>query len=186
MRARGLVVFKIILYALLVANVGTFLIVDSAPHRAIDQVGWLILLGVFEHETRRLRDGAAQTVLRPGPLAFELTGYACTLYALAHYVAKLDTIEIANSVTWLAISVMIWVDILWPVDVGSRAFRWRSGLKSLLYTLTFVWAAIWGWQGSVLDFFDSALWILCFFVIELNILRLESLGGRVGARARQS
>ncbi|KPF78841.1 hypothetical protein IP88_03000 [alpha proteobacterium AAP81b] len=180
-----MLVFKTILYALLVANVGTFLIVDPEPHRAIDQLGWLLLLGVFEYETRLLRRGAVQTVLRPAPLAVELTGYACALYALAHYIAQRDSIEIANSVTWLAISVMIWIDILAPVEGGSRGFRWRSAAKSLLYTLTFVWAAIWGWRGSLLDFFDAGLWILCFFVIELNILRLEGLTSRVAAAAQR-
>ncbi len=175
MRARGLAVFKTVLYGLLVLNVGTFLYLDPEPHRAIDQLGWLILLGVFEYETRLSARGGVPAVVRPLPLACELAGYACALYALRHYIGAADWIEVTNAVTWLAISAMIWTDILWPTATGTAAFRLRSLVKSLLYAMTLICAAIWGWQGSLLDFYDSALWILCFFVIELNILRLEGL-----------
>jgi hypothetical protein len=182
--ARGLTVFKTVLYGLLILNVGTFLYLDPEPHRAIDQLGWLILLGVFEYETRLAARGGVPAVLRPLPLAWELACYSCALYALRHYVLAADWLEVANAVTWLAISAMIWIDILWPTHSDSAAFRLRSALKSLLYTLTFVCAGIWGWQGSLIDFYDSALWILCFFVIELNILRLEGLASRAALPRR--
>jgi hypothetical protein len=182
--ARGLTVFKTVLYGLLILNVGTFLYLDPEPHRAIDQIGWLILLGVFEYETRLTARGGVPAVVRPLPLLCELAGYACALYALRHYVAAADGIEIANAATWLAISAMIWIDILWPTDTDTTAFRLRSVLKSLLYGMTLVCAGIWGWRGSLIDFYDSALWILCFFVIELNILRLEGLASRVALPRR--
>ena len=28
-----------------------------------------------------------------------------------------------------------------------------------------------GIEGALLDFYDAALWILCFFAIEMNLLR---------------
>ncbi len=176
MRRHWPAVFKAVIYGLLILNVGTFVYLDPEPHRAIDQIGWLILLGVFEYETRSAARGRA-VVARPLPLAFEFAGYACAVYALARYIDAADALEIANSVTWLAISAVIWADILWPADAGSRRHFWRTGLKRLLYALTLVWGSIWGWQGSLLDFYDAALWILCFFGIELNLLGLEGLAG---------
>lgn len=176
MRERFLAAFKAVVYTLLILNVGAFLAVDRSSHRAIDQIGWLIILGIFEYETRLVRAGGSLAGLRPLPLAIEAAGYACALYALGHYIAIADGLEIANEVTWLAISVMIWVDILWPVEAGTLAMRTRSWIKLPLYALTLVWATLWGLAGSILDFYDALLWILCFFVIEINILRIEGYG----------
>ena len=90
MRQRVLAGFKAVLYALLVINVGTFLAVDRTSHRAIDQIGWLIILGIFEYETRLARAGGDLAGLRALPLAIEALGYACALYALSHYLAAPD------------------------------------------------------------------------------------------------
>ena len=165
-------VFKAVVYLALLANVGVFMWdADNllAP-KAIDQFGWVIILSVFEWESGRLQQGQPLTRISPGALAAELAGYGCALYALNHYVSIADPVEIANAVAWLAISALIWVDLFRPD--GARGL-FRSALRWGLYLVTFLCALLW-WQGGAwLDFWDAAIWIVCFFVIEINIFGLN-------------
>jgi hypothetical protein len=164
--------FKAVVYVALLANVGVFMWdADSllAP-KAIDQIGWVIILAVFEWETGRLAQGQALTRISPGALAAELAGYACACYALNHYVSIRDPVEIANATAWLAISGLIWVDLFRPH--GARG-PLRSVLRWALYLVTFVCALLWWRTGAWLDFWDAAIWIVCFFVIEINIFGLN-------------
>ena len=68
---------------------------------------------------------------------------------------------------------MIWLDILAPVAADTHVHRRRTWLKLLLYVGVFACAVLWGIEGALLDFYDAALWILCFFAIEMNLLRIE-------------
>lgn len=183
MKQRFAVVFKYTVYALLIANVGVLFRAAGAdefvPYKAVDQIGWLLILGVFEWETRQLAGpGLALGRRRIGrwPVVAELLGYGCAVFALVNYIADRNLIDIVNSVVWLAISAMIWLDILAPVDAETPVHRRRSLAKSLLYAGTFVCAVLWGVEGALLDFYDAALWIVCFFAIEMNLLRLEAPG----------
>lgn len=182
MKQRVLAVFKYTVYALLIINVALLFRASGTdefvPYKAIDQIGWLILLGVFEWETRMFAAGGARASMLGWPLAVELSGYAMAVYALGNYWHDRIWLDVGNAIVWLAISAMIWVDLLWPVDSGSAAFRSRSVVKLVLYAATFTFAILWGIEGAALDFYDAALWILCFFVIELNILRFEMLPSR--------
>lgn len=161
-----------LVYAALLANVGAFMWAadDLLAPKAIDQVGWVIILAVFEWETGRLQQGVALTRISPGAMLCELLGYGCALYALAHYVAIRDPVEIANAVAWLAISALIWVDLFHPDGAHGRV---RSALRWALYATTFACAVFWGVTGAWLDFWDAAIWIVCFFVIELNMFGLD-------------
>ena len=175
-RQRVLTVFKYTVYALLVANVFAFLytanLTGTGDHKAVDQVGWLLMLGVFEYETRRAGGGAL--VFRPVPLAIEFVGYGLALYAWGRYASGREWLDFGNASVWLLIAAMIWLDLLRPVHAGSHGFRVRAAVKALLYAATFACAIAWGVRGEALDFWDAALWILCFFGIELNILRIET------------
>ena len=174
-RQRGAAVFKYTVYSLLIINV--WLLFRAAgddqfvPYKAVDQVGWLLILGVFEWETRQpLTAGRGRRMLGL-PLCVELLGYACALFALANYLHDRIWLDVVNSIVWLAISVTIWLDILKPVATESRTHRRRHVAKLALYLATFVCAVLWGIEGALLDFYDAALWILCFFAIEMNLLR---------------
>jgi hypothetical protein len=169
--------FKAAVYLALLANVGLFIIdgQDWLAPKAIDQIGWIILLGVFEWETGRLAQGVPLTRISSPALAFELAGYACALFALSHYIAIRDPVEIANASAWLAISVLIWVDLFFPETARTPL---RAVLRWTMYGITLVCAIWWGADGAWLDFWDAAIWIVCFFVIEINIFGLELPGLR--------
>ena len=176
-------VFKYTVYALLIANVGLLFRAAGAdefvPYKAVDQIGWLLILGVFEWETRQSSGsgrGSERRRIGGWPIAAELLGYSFAMFALVNYIADRNLVDSLNSVVWLAISAMIWLDILAPVDSESPVQRRRSLAKSILYAGTFACAILWGVEGALLDFYDAALWILCFFAIEMNLLRIEPRG----------
>ena len=176
MRQRAAVVVKYTVYALLLVNV--WLLVRAAgnaqtvPYKAVDQVGWLLILGVFEWETRTPVTTGARPLLG-WPIGVELLGYGFALFALACYWIDSLWIDVGNALVWLVISAMIWLDILRPVASATGAHRRRNAIKLALYVATFACAVLWGLQGSVLDFYDAVLWILCFFAIEMNLLRID-------------
>ncbi|WP_426168976.1 hypothetical protein [Sandarakinorhabdus sp. DWP1-3-1] len=172
-------VFKPLLYLLLFANVFLF-IREASPTKAIDEVGWLLLLAVFEWETRSANAG--RTVSR-WALAVELTGYALAIYAFVQYARTGEWLDLGNSTVWLAISALIVLDVLRPVPAGSAASRRRLQLKVPLYAATLVFALAWGVTGIWLDFWDALLWILCFFIVEINIFRIEAGGAKSLASA---
>lgn len=164
--------FKAVVYVALLANVGLFMwdAESLLAPKAIDQFGWVIILAVFEWETSRLQQGEALTRISPGALAAELAGYGCALYALSHYVSIRDPVEIANATAWLAISALIWLDLFRPAGARGPV---RSVLRWSLYLITLLCALLW-WQGGAwLDFWDAAIWIICFFMIEINIFGLN-------------
>jgi hypothetical protein len=165
-------VFKAVVYAALLANVGAFMWAtrDWLAPKAIDQIGWILILAVFEWETRRLGRGEALTRISAPALAVELAGYGCALFALAHYVAIRDPVEIANAAAWLGISALIWIDLFSPQG-ASRPLR--AGARRTLYAVTLACAIFWGVTGAWLDFWDAAIWIICFFVIEINMFGLD-------------
>lgn len=164
--------FKALVYALLLLNILIFFMTDDAlvPHKAVDQIGWVIILAGLEWDSRAARSAS----VIGWSLAIELVGYACALYALGHYIAEIDWLEIINASAWLLIALLLWLDILVPRIGASRPV---GVMRALLYAATLVCAILFGVQGKLLDFYDSVLWIVCFFVIELNILRLSCSAG---------
>jgi hypothetical protein len=64
-------------------------------------------------------------------------------------------------------------DVYWPGEFRPGEWRKRNLLKILLYGILIVCAVIWGTEGDVLNFYDAFLWILAFFVIELNVFGFE-------------
>ena len=54
----------------------------------------------------------------------------------------------------------------------------RTLLRLSLFAVTLACAMWWAGTGSWLDFWDAVIWIICFFVIELNIFGLKLPGLR--------
>ena len=180
MRQHGAAVFKYTVYTLLIINV--WLLFRAAgddqfvPYKAVDQIGWLLILGVFEWETRTPAADGNRRRMAGWPLLVELIGYGFAVFALANYWHDRIWLDVANSIVWLAISATIWFDILVPALGDLSVHRRRNILKFLLYAATFGCAILWGIKGALLDFYDAALWILCFFAIEMNLLRFVRPG----------
>jgi hypothetical protein len=161
--------FKYTVYALLALNI--FLFFEyAAPHEGIDSLGWVILLAVFEWQTRERRK-LPQTAL--GKIQFHgvhALAYGMIIYAWAQYGLHKDWVDFLNETVWLIVVALIEIDVY----LGTKN-RWHKhwahhGIKSLLYAGLFALALKWGLDGDWLDFYDGVMWIICFFAIEMNLV----------------
>jgi len=85
----------------------------------------------------------------------------------------LAIIDIINAATWLVIVVMLEVEVWMQLKdiLTDRLMRMGKYLKSFWYSILFVAAVYWGFEGSFLDFWDAFLWLVAFIFIELNIFQ---------------
>jgi hypothetical protein len=160
--------FKYSVFALLSFNIFLFLR-HATLREAIDSLGWVVLLLLFEWETRRPPGLPLPRLM----IALQALAYAAILYALAHFAmhALEKPLDFLNALAWILVAVFIELDIHRPVPRGSQAHHTRFTAKYVLYGILLLLAGIWGLRGEALNFYDAFLWILCFFAIELNQVR---------------
>ncbi len=168
-------VFKWTVYGLLALNLGLFLLFETAVE-ALDSFGWLVLLGVLEWESStlgRLRSARERAALRGA----QAVGYVVVLLAWAGYAREGMWLDLANASLWLGVVVALAADVRFPPDAAHLpAHRLRQAVRGVLYAGLVGLAAWWAAAGELLNGFDAALWVLCFFAVEGNILRHEAAG----------
>ena len=52
-----------------------------------------------------------------------------------------------------------------------RILKTMKYMKGFFYSVLFVCAIYWGFEGSFLDFWDAFLWLVAFIFIEMNIFQ---------------
>lgn len=166
-------IFKWCVYGLLALNLGLFLLFETLVE-ALDSLGWLVLLGVFEWESTTLGRprSAGETAALWGAQAL---GYAIAAVAWAGYAREGMWPEFANASLWFGVVLALAFDVRFPPGDAAhlRAHRARQAARGVLYAGLFGLALWWAATGEWLDGFDAARWLLCFFVIEGNILKHE-------------
>jgi len=183
MRIPPFLVFKWSVYALLAVNIYLFL-VHGTLGEALDSLGWVLLLMAFEVETSALDQPYAGRWEKMMVHGLRGTGYLLIAYATWSYFEAGMWLDLANALTWLAVCAMLEYDVYAPGEYGGTEWRVRNILKGVLYALLAGYAIWWGVTAEVLDFYDAALWILCFGAIEMNIVRHEvGEEGATGAAA---
>jgi hypothetical protein len=164
-------VFKWSVYGLLALNLGLFLLFETLVE-ALDSLGWLVLLGVFEWESTTLGRprSAGETAALWGAQA---VGYAIVVLAWAGYAREGMWLDFANASLWLGVVLALAFDVRFPPGDAAhlRAHRARQAARGVLYAGLFGLALWWTTAGELLNGFDAALWLLCFFAVEGNILR---------------
>ena len=164
--------FKVSVYTLLVINIFLYLR-HGTLNEALDSLGWVLLLGVFEWETRALTEpyvnGREKLVL----WLLQIIGYGLAINAAWVYFISEEWLDFANAAIWLLVCATIIYDVFAPGEFGTHEWRARNAVKIGLYAALVVIALWWGFTSDWLDFYDAMLWILCFFVIELNIFKHE-------------
>jgi len=164
-------IFKFTVYGLLTFNL-YLLIREGFSAEVLDQVGWLILLGVFEWESTTLhRDYHPREKLALG-LA-QAIGYVTVIAGWIGYWLTALWPEFINATLWLIVVALLFTDVHRPAHFGSLAWRVRNLLKLATYAGLVGCAVYWGIYGSLIDFYDAVLWIVCFAVVELNIFSFE-------------
>lgn len=172
--------FKYSVYALLTFNILLFLLHGTA-HEALDSLGWVILLATFEYESTSLDEVYSSKLEKWGLFAFQCLGYGLAIYATSQYIMNHEWVDVLNAVTWLLVCAVLAYDVYAPGDYGGTEWKVRNAIKAGLYAILVGVAVWWGYEGmqdtaglvGLLDFYDAALWIACFAVIELNVFDYE-------------
>ena len=173
--------FKWAIYALLTLNVYLF-VISQTLIEGLDSLAWVVLLLLLEWETSRLGRQVLPRWerwlihgLRIGAIGVIL--WAAWQYSTAEYITAHGRLDQFNAWLWIAVVLALEYEVRWP----GFCYRWewmlRNAVKTALYGGLMVIAVMWGLSdepGSLFDFYDAMLWILCFFVIELNMFRFES------------
>jgi hypothetical protein len=164
-------IFKCAVYGLLAFNLYLLIRIDLNAE-VLDQIGWLILLGVFEWESTTLhRDYRPREKLALG--AAQAVGYVTVIVGWIGYWLTSQWPEFVNATLWLCVVVLLFADVHWPAHFRSPAWRLRSLLKLATYGGLVGCAVYWAVHGDLLDFYDAVLWIVCFAAVELNIFSFE-------------
>lgn len=161
--------FKYSVYALLAVNVFLFFL-HATFHEGMDSMGWIMLLAIFEWETRHYKTSGHSSVEKFFLLSGQIIAYCLVLYAWGNYYLHDQWLDFVNASLWLGVIMAILADLYWDGKKRWRAGRLHHAVKIILYAGLVAIAIIWGMQGDILNFYDAFLWIVCFFAIELNLL----------------
>lgn len=164
-RAQPEVALKLALFALLSANTVYFLLEGTAS-KALDASAWLLLLMLFEAETRfaeRLSRGHLRLMLR----AMRFAAAAGVAAAAIRYVIEGNTLDAANTFLWIAVVIVLETEIRRP-DLVQRARTVFSALAFTLYAALGLLVLAWALRGEWFDAYDAALWLAAFAILETN------------------
>lgn len=164
--------FKWSIFGLLFINV-FFYFTTAEFFEALDSIGWLMLLAIFEYESTTLDKPYNNRVEKFVIWAVQILAYGLIFFSLYMYVTQGMWLYAANASLWVLVTAALLYDMYVPGEFGKTEWRIRNGIKISLYGALCVVAVLWGLNGDVFNFYDAFLWILCFFVVELNVLNFE-------------
>ncbi len=169
--------FKWAIYGLLFINMILFFM-EQTITEGMESLAWLALLLFLEWETSQLDKEysslAEKLFLQIGRvLAYILIVYSAYEYGTSAYIEENGILDIYNAVVWIAVALLIEYEIFYKKHFHQIAVKFLGFVKIVLYVSLFIIAILWQIDGEWLDFYDAALWIICFFFIELNILQFE-------------
>jgi hypothetical protein len=171
-RTGQFILFKYTIYTLLAINIYLFAI-NGTFTETIDTAAWVLILALFEWETISLKEAYSGMFEKVAITLLTLIGYGVIFFSAYSYYQESEWLDLANSITWILVILVLQYDVYFPGHYGHNEWTARNILKIALYGSLFVFAIIWGIQGEALDFYDSFLWILSFFVIEMNVFNFE-------------
>lgn len=158
--------FKTAVYALLATNLALYALFGSA-NELVDSIAWIALLALFEIETAHGAGLSAREVRLVHVL--RLGAGAGVLAAAAGYLVEMEWLDAANAWLWVAVVVMLEIEVRYPAAAGRRREAFLIAAV-VLYSALLLLVPVWAWRGDWLDAWDAALWLAAFFVIELNML----------------
>ena len=168
-------------FGLLVLNAGIYL--DSGTlTEGIDSIAWLALLLLFQLETgsrQMFHTGAAVAAVH----GVRLAGLAAVAATAAGFLYNNEWLDAANSGLWIAVVVLLEVEVRRPVMVAAHRALFAA-TAAMLYAGLGALVVVWAWRGDWFGAYDAALWLVAFVTIEMNVLAAaqRSAAGRVPAR----
>lgn len=158
---------RVAVFALLVLDTGIFL-ASGTFSEGLDSIAWLTLLALFQLET-----GAGHTLRSASTLAavhgIRLAALAAVGVAAAGFLYNKEWLDAINSALWIAVVVLLEMEIRRPAVVVAHRSRFTAALAALysgLAALVVVWLS----SGEWFDAYDAILWLVAFATIEMNIL----------------
>ncbi len=169
--------FKWGIYSLLGINM-IFFFLQQTVIEGIESLAWIVLLMLFEWETSQIEKPYLSQFEKWGIhigrfIAYVLIVYSAYEYTTDSYIADNGKLDMFNASTWLFIVVLLELEVYFPIHYKKIGWFFRNILKTVLYSALFIIAILWGMEGEIFDFYDAALWIICFFFIELNLFIFE-------------
>lgn len=162
---------KSVLLALLAANAVFFAVAGTAS-KAVDAAAWLVLLILFEAEASRsghLTSPRCRSALR----AARLIAGAGVIAAMVGYVFEENGLDAVNSVLWIAVVVLLEIEVREPALVARARFA-LSAITAALYGSLGVLVIAWAVRGQWVDAYDALLWLIAFATIEMDVLGKEA------------
>jgi hypothetical protein len=159
--------FKAVLFALLAANTAYFTIAGTLS-KATDAAAWLLLLVLFEAESRfaaRLQGMSSRRVLR----TVRLAAGAAVVAATAGYLFENNALDALNSVLWIAVVVLLEVQVRYH-DAVHRMRLTLSSVAACLYGGLALVVLMWALRGQWFDAYDALLWLVAFATIEVDLV----------------
>ncbi|WNC68869.1 hypothetical protein RI845_01645 [Thalassotalea nanhaiensis] len=85
-------------------------------------------------------------------------------------------VDVINATAWLVVVMMLEYDVRVQLGQYSSLFweKYSRVMKGSVYLVLFVASVYWGFEGNFVDFWDSFLWLVAFFLIELNIFEWQA------------
>lgn len=161
--------FKAAVIALLVCNTAIFLATGTASE-ALDAAAWLVLLASFELETGwggRMREAPGPAILR----GVRLAAAVAILAAAIGYVRGAEWLDAVNIGLWIAVVVLLEIEIRRPRAVAARR-TWFAAVTTLLYAGLGVNVLVWAGRGDWFDAYDALLWLVAFATIEIDVFKV--------------
>lgn len=160
-------------FALLAGNTAYYLCTGTLS-KGLDAAGWFVLLLLYALEASgaaSLRAPHAATALR----AVRLIAATAVCAAAIAYVMERESLDAINSALWIAVVVLLEVEVRRPSAVA-RYRPWFAAAAAMLYTALALLVLTWGWQREWLDAYDALLWLVAFAIIEMDVLATRQTG----------
>jgi hypothetical protein len=155
------------LFGLLVVNAVVFA-VNGTLAEALDSIAWLTLLAMFMLETADSPLLARRSSVR-AVRAIRWGAGTLVLIAAGRYLADEAWLDAANAWFWIAVVVVLEIELRCPPD-GIRRLHVLRTVTAALYAGLAVLVVIWAWRGEWLDAYDALIWLAAFVMIELGVL----------------
>lgn len=88
---------------------------------------------------------------------------------------RLSATDVLNAGAWLLIVVVLEVDVWLTLkrELTDLFYRINTAVKMVLYGTLIVCCLYWAGMGDLVGFWDAFVWILAFFLIELNLFKWQ-------------
>lgn len=87
-------------------------------------------------------------------------------------IQYLAWVDVINAAVWLVIVLVLEIDV-WLQEhdkYEGLVLTISTIIKFASYSILFIAAIYWGFEGDFVDFWDAFLWLVAFFFIEMNVV----------------